>query len=398
MHKPPNTHARIPATTRRTSATTRVGALRVATALNLTILTLAFFGAFSGIAQADPITFQVVNSRGVPQASVYESSSGRSTDPNGNLTIDASAGQALSFQREHPQGYLGEGCTRTPPVSYTVPSPAPSSATITLPAFNYPGAEPQLSISERKLIGLINDERRKRGVPPAQVSTVLSSAADSYSNHLGVKALVEADHCRGSTSEARQQDVGWPAPAPVENLGHGSISAATMFKNWMDDPGHRETMIDPRTMTFGVGRAPSNSTWVLDMAPACPTEATARCGLTNDFGDSSLDDGGSTSSRKPSLKIYSVKRSGRKVTLKIKIRTGEGKLKVSASRSKTAAEKRAGTKVKLTAKGKRTKTTGNVQAFKVTVPNNGKWKIAASLDGKNGWADKKISKTVTVTK
>ena len=105
-----------------------------------------------------------------------------------------------------------------------------------------------------------------------------------------------------------------------------------------------------------------------------------------------------TSVQKPQYKIYSVKRRGRALTVKIKVTTGEGKIKLSASRSKTTAERRSGKKVKLYAKGKRTKTTGNVQTFKLTVPNRGKWKLKASFNASGNWADRVVKKTVKVTK
>ena len=351
--------------------------------------------ALPAAASADPVTFQVVNSKGVPQASTYVDGGAR-TDGNGQITVDAAAGQVLHFTRSTTAGECGapEGTTG---VGYTVPTPVPSSATVTLPALEYPNNAPALDTTERKLLGLINDQRRKEGLTAVSSSSPLNSAADGFSSYLS-NASADLNHCAGGSNWiVRAIDAGWPSAfGASENLGVGYSSAQAAFDGWMNSAPHRAAMLKPGLVAFGL--AHNGAYWALEMFSQCPAEATARCGLTGDYGDSALDDSGSDGSatQKPSVKIYSVKRKDRKLTVKIKITQGEGKIKLSASRSKTTAEKRSGNKVNLYAKGKRTKTAGNVQTFRLYVPNKGKWKLKASFNGSGNWADRVVKKTVKV--
>ena len=105
---------------------------------------------------------------------------------------------------------------------------------------------------------------------------------------------------------------------------------------------------------------------------------------------------GSALSRKAKVSISSIKRKGRTLTLSLKVSKGEGKFKVRASERLTRVQSRK--RKPGTAKGKRLADKLGLQRFKLRLPRYGKYKLSASFDGKNGWSDKKVSKTLKVKK
>ena len=47
----------------------------------------------------------------------------------------------------------------------------------------------------------------------------------------------------------------------AENIARGFFTESSVVQAWMNSPGHRDKMMDPRPQEFGLGR--DGSTWVL---------------------------------------------------------------------------------------------------------------------------------------
>lgn len=61
-------------------------------------------------------------------------------------------------------------------------------------------------------------------------------------------------------------------PMAAENIAHGRMDLDRLFAMWMNSPGHRKNMLDPRFQRYGLARAPdpadpSRSYWALVVAP-----------------------------------------------------------------------------------------------------------------------------------
>lgn len=282
----------------------RLGAGKIMVAALLSTIGLAV----PAVAQADTINFTFENPDGVGQGGTnvqnYPAAFEWWADAYGQKAISGVApGDQLHITRDKntscpaPEGAAG--------VVYTVPNPVPSSATITLPSSSFASSDPAVSNPERGEVGLINQERAAANATdgltaaepgyrwPLQISTVLSDAADRYSNYLEATGGVSNDdplaHCHAGSPASRIIDRGYP----YSHSGYGEIisgcgSAYGAFNCWKESIPHHANMLNPSWRVIGVGRVAG--TWTADFQPAC-TIACERAGLTGDYGDPALADG-----------------------------------------------------------------------------------------------------------
>jgi uncharacterized protein YkwD len=313
-------------------------------------LALAFLALLPTTATAATIDFHVVNGKGIAQAQVSVESSGRHLYGNGAGEVsvgDLQPGDTVYFSRQLQES--SDPCVTAPEgkpgIAYTVPNPAPSSATVTLPAPAFQPYEPGLSDRERGLVGLINDERRAHGLAPLVISTVLDEATDGYLAYAPTApgASSAAMHCSLYGVRLREIDAGYPVG---NQLGENIVWAATAtdaFNWWMQSPVHRENILNPNWTAIGI--ASKGSTFLTDFATT-DLAFTERAGLTGDYGDASLADKSSTSvedveaqatQRNPGLSFKLVKVHGQRLRVKVNIAAdaaAEGHLLVVARHGK----------------------------------------------------------------
>jgi uncharacterized protein YkwD len=245
------------------------------------------------------VNFTIQNSSGIGQAGTLANAQipqffgdtgwyDFKADGYGHLTVNGlTAGQQIYFTRDETPG-----CTAPeggfPGQAYTVPTPVPAAATITLPASNGPPSDPGVSNSERGLVGLINQARSQNGAPQVQISSVLSQVTDRYGNYLAETG--QLSHCAIGSPLSRMIDGGYPI---VHYAYYGEVAAIASsaygaFNLLMSDSPHRSILLDSKSSVVGVGRVGSD--FVLDFVSACTT-ACERAGLTGDYGDPALADG-----------------------------------------------------------------------------------------------------------
>ena len=107
---------------------------------------------------------------------------------------------------------------------------------------------PEETLLIHRIIDLVNSERVLRSLVPLRVSPDLMDAA-------AVRAYELLDNCShtrpdGSSCLTVLRDKGHIAG---ENIAGGSLDADDVFKDWMDSPGHKANILDPRYREIGVG-------------------------------------------------------------------------------------------------------------------------------------------------
>lgn len=94
---------------------------------------------------------------------------------------------------------------------------------------------------ELRVEQLINRERVSRGLPALK---------DDMNMHAAIRANTMAAN--------RQLKHGNPVPYYKyygENIGKGQLTAKGIVEDWMNSPGHRKNILDPRFTEFGVAVA-----------------------------------------------------------------------------------------------------------------------------------------------
>lgn len=120
---------------------------------------------------------------------------------------------------------------------------------------------------ETQVLDALNAIRRSHGLAPLRLAQPLAAAADSHSRTMGRFGFFSHDSRDGSDFSQRVKRFygpgrsgGW---AVGENLLWASptIGAAAAMKMWMESPGHRKNILNPRWREIGlsavtVARAP----------------------------------------------------------------------------------------------------------------------------------------------
>jgi len=106
---------------------------------------------------------------------------------------------------------------------------------------------------ERRLIALMNQIRKKRGVRPLRPSGLLGEVARAHSRDMIVGNFFSHTHPEGSGPRERLERAGYAWRAFGENIGCGQDSPEKILDTWMNSPGHRETILNPLYSEVGVG-------------------------------------------------------------------------------------------------------------------------------------------------
>jgi uncharacterized protein YkwD len=335
--------------------------------------------ALAAAATAAPLTLQVVNTRGVEQASLVRSPSGtRHTNGHGGLVLDVAPGEQITVSR-------GEGAPEGAGVAYTVPNPVPAGpVTLALPAL--PDAvSPAHDSAEAWLLERVNGERAALGRAPLAQSGSLNRAADVYARHLF--ANNQFSHFALASPGVRAVDQGWPLPG-----GHGvgevlalGPSKETALRLWMGSPGHWNLLMRPEANATGVAQV--GNRWVMNPSTCGPTDAPERCEigeggvLAGHTPPSGTPVGGSPAAavdeKRARLRVR-LRRRGRRLIVVVRLVEGRGRVSVAVRQGRSRARVR----------GHRT---GDLVRAKAFLPREGRWEVIVRFEGGPGWADRRLA-------
>lgn len=335
--------------------------------------------ALAAAATAAPLTLQVVNARGVEQASLVTSSSGtRPTNGHGGLVLDVAAGEQITVSR-------GDGAPEGPGVAYTVPSAVPAGLiTLTLPALPDATA-PAHDSGEAWMLARVNGERAALGRAPLAQSGSLNRASDAYARHLF--STDQFGHYALATPGVRAVDQGWPFPG---GDGVGEVLALAPSKEsalalWMGSPGHWTLLMRPEANVTGVAHA--GNRWVMSPSICGATDAPERCEigeggvLAGATPPSGTPVGGSpgpgADDRRARLRVR-LRLRGRSLIVVVRLVEGRGRVSVAVRQGGLPARVR----------GHRT---GNLVRAKAFLPRKGRWKVIVGFEGGPGWGDRRLA-------
>ncbi len=296
-------------------------------------LTFLFSIGLLSNASAATINFAITNAKGIPQAQVSVEAPNRKLLSNaaGEVSVsNLNPGEVVYFSRQFQAG--NDPCFSTPEgmpgVAYTVPDPAPASATVALPALGFQPYEPGLSARERGLVGLINNERQAHGLAPVVISSVLEEATDGYLAYAPSVpgASNSAMHCSLYGVRTRVLDAGYPLASNSAETIVWAASATQAFEWWMGSPVHKEIILSPQFDSIGLSS--KGGTFLANFATTDPAFVN-RAGLTGDFGDANLADktapvSGSQESaqRNPRLTFKTLRVRGHRLQLSVSAAPG----------------------------------------------------------------------------
>jgi uncharacterized protein YkwD len=112
-------------------------------------------------------------------------------------------------------------------------------------------AQLQRNDSERQLFEALNRERAAQGLSALQWDDVLFKAARRHALRMANLNMLEHQLPNESNLEGRLAEAGARFSVIAENIAVGA-SPQIIHAGWMDSPGHRRNILDPRLTSVGI--------------------------------------------------------------------------------------------------------------------------------------------------
>jgi Cysteine-rich secretory protein family len=132
-------------------------------------------------------------------------------------------------------------------------------------------AQLQRNDSERQLFESVNRERTAQGLAPLQWDAALFKAARKHALLMLNLNMLEHQLPNEPGLEARLAEAGARFAVIAENIAVGP-DPYTIHKGWMNSPGHRKNILDPRLTSIGIAavRGPGGLYAVQDFSQLAP--------------------------------------------------------------------------------------------------------------------------------
>jgi uncharacterized protein YkwD len=103
-----------------------------------------------------------------------------------------------------------------------------------------------------QVLQLINNERSRAGLQPLRLNAALTQAAQRHSTSMAYQDFFDHKGPDGDFA-SRIRDAGYRFSAASENIAAGQSTAAAAVQGWMNSPGHRANILNPRFVDTGIG-------------------------------------------------------------------------------------------------------------------------------------------------
>tara|TARA_R110001606_G_scaffold364157_1_gene518490 strand:+ start:41 stop:511 length:471 start_codon:yes stop_codon:yes gene_type:complete len=111
--------------------------------------------------------------------------------------------------------------------------------------------------------GALNAQRAANGRAALNADSRLAAAAQAHAADMAATGFFSHRGSNGSTMGQRITAQGYGKCVMAENIASGQQSEAEVLTTWMNSPGHRANILDPKMRAYGLGR--SGTIWVLDL-------------------------------------------------------------------------------------------------------------------------------------
>ena len=114
--------------------------------------------------------------------------------------------------------------------------------------------------AECGLLAIINEYRADKGLRALTLSATLGAAAEHHSRDMAENNVFSHTLSDGTSWNKNVQDHRYVrGAATAENIAAGRSSARGVFSLWVNSPGHKANMLDPKMYAIGIGRAHDES-------------------------------------------------------------------------------------------------------------------------------------------
>lgn len=138
----------------------------------------------------------------------------------------------------------------------------PASAATVCASADGPTAQTSTVALANSALCLVNQERSSRGLKPLKSNRRLAKAAGGHARDMVIRGYFSHDSANGATFVDRIRKAGYvpgrALPSLGEDLAWGSGTLGTpreIVTGWMNSPGHRANILDPRFREAGMGVA-----------------------------------------------------------------------------------------------------------------------------------------------
>jgi uncharacterized protein YkwD len=151
----------------------------------------------------------------------------------------------------------------TPLVLRTVVLSAILLTSMTAPAENRPfrpiTAEQREEFVQR-ILELTNAERTRRGLSKLKLQDRLGKSADWYAAEMAKRGYFSHTDHFGRSFDRRISSFGYPWRLVGENIAFGYDDPCSVVQAWMESPGHRANILEPRYREIGISVASDAAT------------------------------------------------------------------------------------------------------------------------------------------
>jgi uncharacterized protein YkwD len=105
------------------------------------------------------------------------------------------------------------------------------------------------------MLAAVNLERSRVGAPALVLDSRAQRAAQLHSEWMAREDVLDHTGQGGSDPGQRLSEQGVQWRAYAENVAWGQTSVQQVMRSWMNSPGHRSNLLNPRYTHLGWGRA-----------------------------------------------------------------------------------------------------------------------------------------------
>lgn len=124
--------------------------------------------------------------------------------------------------------------------------------------------DPTAALMVSSAVNEANRVRAQYRLPPLVLDAQITRAAQGHATDMRQHNYFEHQSQDGRSPFDRMHDAGVKFMAAAENIALGQKTAALAFQAWLNSPGHRKNLLNPRYHRQGIGW--SNGYWVHDFA------------------------------------------------------------------------------------------------------------------------------------